>query len=221
MYEYDKKTTVTVNEDFLKDLLSYVSTVQGALDKSQSLVKNIIKLERMYRQKEIHLYKKNIIDSIEESKEVFNDAYVNYPIKNNGKKINLDISIDKRFKEKDINIMADDLLKEIFINIFSNSIKYSDKYTTVPINISITEYGISDAKYWMILVSDYGKGIPDPLKEGLFERFYSKASGSGLGLSIVRSLIKRYNGRVWASDRVASSYTKGVTIGMIFPVWID
>ncbi|MGN6614665.1 MAG: sensor histidine kinase [Candidatus Nitrosocosmicus sp.] len=196
MYEYDKKTTVTVNEDFLKDLLSYVSTVQGALDKSQSLVKNIIKLERMYRQKEIHLYKKNIIDSIEESKEVFNDAYVNYPIKNNGKKINLDISIDKRFKEKDINIMADDLLKEIFINIFSNSIKYSDKYTTVPINISITEYGISDAKYWMILVSDYGKGIPDPLKEGLFERFYSKASGSGLGLSIVRSLIKRYNGRV-------------------------
>jgi signal transduction histidine kinase len=221
LYEHDKKTTVTINEDFLKDLLSYVSTVQGALDKSQSLVKNIIKLERMYRQKVIHLYKKNIIDSIEESKEVFNDTYVNYPIKNNGKKINLDISIDKRFKEKDINIMADDLLKEIFINIFSNSIKYSDEYTTVPIHISITEYGISDAKYWMILVSDYGKGIPDSVKEGLFERFYSKASGSGLGLSIVRSLIKRYNGRVWASDRVASSYTEGVTIGMIFPVWID
>jgi signal transduction histidine kinase len=220
-YGHDKKTTVTITDDFLKELLSYVAMVQGALDKSQYLVQNIIKLEKMYRQKEVHLYKKNIIDSIDEAKDIFNDTNAKYPIKNNDKKIKLDISIDKRFKERDINIMADDLLKEVFINIFSNSMKYSDKYTIVPIHISITTYDISDAKYWMILVSDYGKGIPDSVKEGLFERFYSKASGSGLGLSIVRSLIERYNGRVWASDRVASSYKEGVTIGMIFPVWID
>jgi signal transduction histidine kinase len=76
-------------------------------------------------------------------------------------------------------------------------------------------------KYWMILVSDYGTGISDTLKEGLFERFYSKSSGSGLGLSIVRALVERYNGRVWASDRVASSYKEGVTIGMIFPQYIN
>ena len=66
------------------------------------------------------------------------------------------------------------------------------------------------------LVSDY-VWYSDTLKEGLFERFYSKASGSGLGLSIVRALVERYNGRVWASDRVASSYKEGASIGMMFP----
>jgi signal transduction histidine kinase len=195
--------------------------VQGALDKSQTLVKNIIKLEKMYRQKEVHLYKKNIVDSIEDAKEVFNNNDGNRPKKSDDRKIKLEVFIDKNFKKEDVNIMADDLLKEIFINIFSNSIKYTNKYPVIPIHISITEYDISDTKYWMILVSDYGKGIPDSIKDGLFERFYSKASGSGLGLSIVRSLIERYNGRVWASDRVASSHKEGVTIGMIFPKFID
>jgi signal transduction histidine kinase len=218
---HEQKIKTSLSKEFFEDLLSYVSMVQGALDKSQTLVKNIIKLEKMYRQKEVHLYKKNIVDSIEDAKEVFNNNDGNRPKKSDDRKIKLEVFIDKNFKKEDVNIMADDLLKEIFINIFSNSIKYTNKYPVIPIHISITEYDISDTKYWMILVSDYGKGIPDSIKDGLFERFYSKASGSGLGLSIVRSLIERYNGRVWASDRVASSHKEGVTIGMIFPKFID
>ena len=35
------------------------------------------------------------------------------------------------------------------------------------------------ANYWMISVADYGQGIPESVKENLFERFYSKASGTG------------------------------------------
>ena len=212
---------IVVDYDTLKEILSYISMVQNAIDRSQELVKNIIRLERMYRQKEVDLYKKNIAESIEEAKLVFsnqnNDQYNNL----SGKEIELDVYIPGILKKEDINIMADDLLKEIFINIFSNSLKYNNKHNIVPINVTISEYYISDMKYWMILVSDYGTGISDTLKEGLFERFYSKASGSGLGLSIVRALVERYNGRVWASDRVASSYKEGVTIGMLFPQYIN
>jgi signal transduction histidine kinase len=212
---------IVVTYDTLKEILSYISMIQNALDRSQDLVKNIIRLERMYRQKEVDLYKKNISQSIEEAKLVFsnqnNDKYNNF----SDKEIKLDVSIPEILKKEDINIMADDLLKEIFINIFSNSLKYNNKQNIVPIHITISEYYISDMKYWMILVSDYGTGISDTLKEGLFERFYSKASGSGLGLSIVRALVERYNGRVWASDRVASSHKEGVTIGMLFPQYIN
>ena len=69
----------------------------------------------------------------------------------------------------------------------------------------------------MISVCDCGDGISDSIKEELFDRFYSKASGSGIGLSIVRTLVERYPGRVWASDKIASSYKEGACIGMIFP----
>ena len=87
----------------------------------------------------------------------------------------------------------------------------------VKIDVSITDYVLSSANYWMISVADYGQGIPESVKENLFERFYSKASGTGLGLSIVRALVERYNGRVWVSDRMASSYKEGASIGMMFP----
>ena len=55
------------------------------------------------------------------------------------------------------------------------------------IDVTIKDYFIGEAKYWMITISDYGKGIPDSMKKELFERFYSKAKGAGLGLSIVRA----------------------------------
>ena len=82
----------------------------------------------------------------------------------------------------------------------------------------IKDYFIGETKYWMITISDYGKGISDSMKKDLFERFYSKAKGSGLGLSIVRTLVERYKGKIWVGDRVYQDYTKGTTFGMIFPV---
>jgi signal transduction histidine kinase len=35
---------------------------------------------------------------------------------------------------------------------------------------------MGEVKYWMITVSDYGKGILDLMKKDLFERFYSQAA---------------------------------------------
>ena len=69
----------------------------------------------------------------------------------------------------------------------------------------------------MVTVSDYGKGIPDSMKKELFNRFYSKAKGSGLGLSIVKTLVERYKGKIWIGDRVYEDYKQGTIFGMIFP----
>jgi signal transduction histidine kinase len=116
----------------------------------------------------------------------------------------------------DINIVAEDLIEEIFVNLFSNSVKYTDS-SEVKIDILIRDYFIGEAKYWMITVSDYGEGIPDSTKKELFERFYSKSKGSGLGLSITRTLVERYKGKIWVGDRVYEDYTQGTTFGMVFP----
>jgi len=154
---------------------------------------------------------KNLPESINNAySTVKQTLYDNNP---HGKKISISMT---HGHPMDINIMAEDLLDEIFINLFSNTVKYTDS-SEVKIDVVIKDYFIGEAKYWMITISDYGKGIPDSIKKELFERFYYKAKGSGLGLSIVRALVERYRGKIWVGDRVYKDYTNGTTFGMIFP----
>jgi signal transduction histidine kinase len=124
--------------------------------------------------------------------------------------------VDDHNNPSGINVIAEDLLEEIFVNLFSNSMKYTES-SEVKIDVLIREYFIGEVKYWMVTISDYGKGIPDLMKKELFTRFYSKAMGSGLGLSIVKTLVERYKGKIWVGDRVYDDYTQGTEFGMIFP----
>jgi len=168
----------------------------------------------LYTQKEdLQLILKNIPDAIDSAYcTVEQSLYKDNP---NDKRISISINLVHQ-NPADLNIIAEDLLEEIFINLISNSVKYTD-ISEVKIDVLIKDYFIGEAKYWMITISDHGKGIPDSAKKELFERFYSKAKGSGLGLSIVRTLVERYKGKIWVGDRVYEDYTKGTTFGMIFP----
>jgi signal transduction histidine kinase len=168
----------------------------------------------LYTQKDLKLISKNLPD-------VINDAYSTveqtlYDKNPYGKRIKMSMNLVNGHHPADMNIVAEDLLEQIFINLFSNSVKYTDS-SEVKIDVVIKDYFIGEAKYWMITISDYGKGISDSMKKDMFERFYSKAKGSGLGLSIVRTLVERYKGKIWVGDRVYKDYTKGTTFGMIFP----
>jgi two-component sensor histidine kinase len=204
------KTNILSPQDSQK-IFSYLTTAKNALTRSQSLVDNIRRLERLYGQKDLKLVLKNLPESINNAySTVKQTLYDNNP---HGKKISISMT---HGHPMDINIMAEDLLDEIFINLFSNTVKYTDS-SEVKIDVVIKDYFIGEAKYWMITISDYGKGIPDSMKKELFERFYYKAKGSGLGLSIVRALVERYRGKIWVGDRVYKDYTKGTTFGMIFP----
>jgi signal transduction histidine kinase len=195
-----------------KKIFSLLTTAENALTKSQSFVDNIRKLERLYTQKDLKLVSKNLPDSINNAYfTVERTLYDNNP---QGKKISLTMAHGSH--PLGLNIMAEDLLDEIFINLFSNTIKYTDQ-SEVKIDVTIKDYFIGEAKYWMITISDYGRGIPDSMKKELFERFYSKAKGAGLGLSIVGALVERYRGKMWVGDKVYNDYTKGTTFGMIFP----
>ena len=204
------KTNILSPQDSQK-IFSYLTTAKNALTRSQSLVDNIRRLERLYGQKDLKLVLKNLPESINNAySSVKQTLYDNNP---HGKKISISMT---HGHPMDINIMAEDLLDEIFINLFSNTVKYTDS-SEVKIDVMIKDYFIGEAKYWMITISDYGKGIPDSIKNELFERFYYKAKGSRLGLSIVRALVERYRGKIWVGDRVYKDYTNGTTFGMIFP----
>ena len=213
---FEKNNNNSTNSLFqnTERILLLLTTATNALNKSQSLVDNIRRLERLYAQKDLKLILKNLPD-------VINNAYTTveqtlYDNNPQGKRIRFSVRVVEDHHPTDINVIAEDLLEEIFINLFSNSVKYTDS-SEVKIDVLIKDYFIGELKYWMITVSDHGKGIQDLMKKDLFERFYSKAKGSGLGLSIVKTLVERYKGKIWVGDRVYEDYTQGTTFGMIFP----
>ncbi len=198
-----------------EEIFSFLVTAKKAISKSQSLLDGLRRLERLSAQKDLKLLLKNLPDAI-------NNAYatVEQTLYNNnpqGKRIRFCLRVvDNHNNSTDINIVAEDLLEEVFVNLFSNSVKYAAS-SEVKIDVQIREYFIAEVKYWMVTVSDHGEGIPDSMKKELFNRFYSKSKGSGLGLSIVRTLVERYKGKIWIGDRVYEDYKQGTVFGMIFP----
>lgn len=86
------------------------------------------------------------------------------------------------------------MMEEIIYNLVSNAIKHTPANGLVHVEVEDQEGGIA------IHVSDSGKGMSVDVQNHLFERFYSKevvnAHGTGIGLSMVRNLVKLHNGTI-------------------------
>ena len=88
----------------------------------------------------------------------------------------------------------------VFRNLFENAVKYSDQ--PVRIRVGIEEAGDGRVR---VEISDEGIGIPKQELRRIFRRFYRagrdvqrQVSGLGLGLFVVRSLLKKHGGRIVA-----------------------
>ena len=83
-------------------------------------------------------------------------------------------------------------LESMLDNLIENAIKYSPEHGTVAVHLS------ADAQQAYLTISDQGPGIPPHLHERVFDRFFrvtdQTQSGSGLGLSIVKSAVTQHGG---------------------------
>ncbi|RLF64335.1 MAG: hypothetical protein DRN33_02395 [Thermoplasmata archaeon] len=88
-------------------------------------------------------------------------------------------------------IKADEAIHSVIDNIVRNAVVHSG---TDRMDIEMK----SNNEECEIRIADYGKGIPDKIKEKIFdERFkHGDTGGSGLGLYIVRKTIERYGGSI-------------------------
>ncbi|GAA3638187.1 two-component regulator propeller domain-containing protein [Flavivirga jejuensis] len=110
-----------------------------------------------------------------------------------------------------------DKYDKILYNLLSNAIKFTNKYGHVDLFVRLKE----EKKDSLIIeVSDDGIGIPSKSQEKIFTRFYQATNskenntGSGIGLSLVKSLVKLHKGTI----KVQSKRNKGSVFIVEIPI---
>ncbi|MBN2069059.1 MAG: hybrid sensor histidine kinase/response regulator [Opitutales bacterium] len=101
-------------------------------------------------------------------------------------------------------------IEEVFYNLISNAIKYGGQPPSIEVGASVQEKNIL---FW---VKDNGPGIPLEKQKLLFQpfgRLSSRPDSTGLGLSIVRRIIDRFNGKVY----VESAEGQGTSFFFLLP----
>ena len=85
-------------------------------------------------------------------------------------------------------------LTQLFVNLLKNGVEAAEKVNGI-IKISTRyEHGRLPIK---VLIEDNGTGIPDDLKENIFDAFVTnKINGKGLGLSICAKIIQSHSGTI-------------------------
>jgi signal transduction histidine kinase len=126
------------------------------------------------------------------------------------------VTIRTDFQQDSTILIPEDDLYQIIFNLVENGIKYNRSGGTLTLTLNRKE------EYAVLTISDTGVGIPSDAIPHLFDRFFRvdkarsrKSGGSGLGLSIVKSMVEKNYGTI----DVESIPDKGSTFTVCFPVF--
>jgi len=107
------------------------------------------------------------------------------------------------------NTRADfNMIKQVWINLIGNALKYSSKSETPVIEIGSYSDSFSEIYY----IKDNGVGYEQKYAHKLFEVFQrlhrlDQFEGTGVGLALVKKIIDKHNGKVWSESKVNEGAT--------------
>jgi len=210
MFAHDIKNAIVPSVGFLmrilsgktKDLRRDLELIRDELSTAEDLLANFIEFSR-FDTKEC----KPVIGQFDLEAAVLKQIE-NTKIKAGQK----NIKIAYEFSERPFPpIKADGtMINRVITNLLDNAIKYTNPEGTISVKVLNTD------KHILVQVSDTGIGIPNDQVQYVFDIFYrasSEGKGSGLGLSIARTIIEAHKGEIWAE----SIQGKGSTFSFTLP----
>ena len=184
----------------------YYSIIQHESNRLSRIVSKILNFYKIQEDKKIYNFKRADLNNIVEN---VLDNY-SYHLHNSG----FSFSFEKDNSLPPVNI-DEEAVAEAVINLIDNSIKYCNDRKEL---ILITG---KNKNFVYIKVSDSGIGISIDNQKKIFDKFYrvhdglvSGIKGTGLGLTIVKSIMNAHNGEI----TVESSEGKGSSFTLNFPI---
>jgi len=192
------------NEIHLKE---NIQLIKDQIIRAKNLINNVRKLS-MIEESNPLIKKVELIPLLKES-----IAFVSRSLKEK------DITIKIETSCKNIFVEANELISDVFDNILINAITYTENLT-VKITIRLSKEVKDTRKFLKLEFIDNGIGIPDNRKKKIFEERQEKedvVKGMGIGLTLVKTIIKRYNGYIWVENADKEDYTKGSNFVILIP----
>ena len=198
-----------LKESQLEDL---IKRIESSSKQAIRLIHNVRKLSELEEGFEIDLKEVDVIKMLDEA---INNTHRSFQDK--------EIDIKTNISDKTIKIQANEFLLDVFENILNNAVKYNENLI-IKIDIIISNVILNKNHYIKMEFIDNGIGVYDDRKEIIFQKGFKSfkdVKGMGIGLSLVKILVERYNGKIWIEDRVKGDYSKGSKFILLIPETIS
>lgn len=196
--------TLIINEDLPSDKRNrFLAIIQKESDRLKRLIEDILLLSSIES-------KNNLVTENVLLYNVFKEVYEMISYIASSKHI----KIYYNFEDENVAIQAyGDYIKQLFLNLIDNAIKYTPEGGTVIINQFTRNNEIT------IEVIDNGVGIPKEDKSKIFQRFYRvdkarsrSVGGTGLGLAITKHIVNSLQGNISVESKLGEGSKFIVTI---------
>ncbi|WP_291648549.1 tetratricopeptide repeat-containing sensor histidine kinase [Clostridium sp.] len=182
--------------EFMEYYLKYKNNIKQNCLRSFKLIDNIIDVTKINKGNyEANFNNLNIVELVEK---ITNSVTPYVEIKNI--MILFDTNIEELIIKCDVY-----MVERIILNLLSNAIKFTPKNGKIIVSINDKENEVE------IRVRDTGVGIPKAMKDKIFHKFTQvdkslnvSKEGSGIGLSLVKSLVDLLNGKIYLNTEYES-----------------
>jgi two-component system, sensor histidine kinase and response regulator len=176
-------------EKFDKEVLEIVNHIMGSVDRMSKLIKDLLSFSRQANA-EISKTEVNMVAMV---KEVLGEISLTMPVAETQIIVH-----DLPSAYCDVN-----MLKQVWTNLISNAVKYSQKKPEPKVEIGF----VDDSGEQVYFVKDNGAGFNMAHYDKLFSIFKrlhsdSEFNGTGIGLAVVKRIIERHDGKIWAESEI-------------------
>ena len=190
---------------------SYIKKIQTANDFLLSLINNVLEMARIESGK-------TTLDETYWDAYAFNDTLYSL-FDSQMKEKGITFTRTNRVQHPDV-ICDETKLREIFLNILSNALKYTPSGGKVTMNLTEIPSDMQGYAMYQTVIEDTGIGMSEEFLPHLFEEFTrerssteSKLNGTGLGMPIVKKLVDLMQGTIEVESKVG----KGTKITVTLP----